>query len=508
MSKNQIFEVDINGLRQLQLGKPKWVIIRELLQNCMDEDITKCNIFLSYKSGKAHITIMDDSPIGFRDLADSYTLFRDTLKRSDVKKRGRYNFGNKQVLCLSDYARIISTKGGFEFDVMAGTRTALRKKREAGSEVYVVVRMSRDEFNTCFTYCNDILVPANISFEVDTEEGTTELQYKAPYKVFQAKLPTEKRVDDYMKTISLETDVHIHKPYEGKAAYIYEMGIPICEIDCQYSIDVQQKVPLSNDRDNVDAKYLKTLYGEVLNQVIDEVKEEESSAGWVRTGFTSDRATTDSRQLVIAKRFGENPLIANPFDKWSIDKATSNNHNLIHRSELSVEERAIIHAEKLMQTSSERYNQGIAEATYPDPTPEQKIVADFAIKIAKEFLDLNVKVSFYDSPRATVRADFNQATSEFRFNVAKFTEEEWVLVLYKPSGIQRGGVDGRFRIKQEMLDLIIHELGHSAGWHYEHAYHDCLTKLGSMLAIKALEDPKFFDVYSYARNAAFQSHQS
>ncbi|MEK6881391.1 MAG: hypothetical protein AABY22_17340, partial [Nanoarchaeota archaeon] len=110
--KNQIFEVDVKGLRQLQEGKPKWFIVRELLQNAMDEDITQCTIYMRYEYGKAYITVEDDSPIGFRDLTDAYTLFKDTYKRTDVKKRGRFNFGEKQVLCLADNARIISTTGG------------------------------------------------------------------------------------------------------------------------------------------------------------------------------------------------------------------------------------------------------------------------------------------------------------------------------------------------------------------------------------------------------------
>ena len=145
--KNQIFEVDIKGLRQLQAGKPKWVIIRELLQNAMDEDITECHIDINYVRGKMKLCITDDSPEGFRDLADMYTLFKDTHKRKDVKKRGRFNFGEKQVLVLATYAKITSTKGGYEFDMVKGIKKKLRRKRAKGSAVYIEVKMSEKEFN-------------------------------------------------------------------------------------------------------------------------------------------------------------------------------------------------------------------------------------------------------------------------------------------------------------------------------------------------------------------------
>ncbi|HBD93672.1 MAG TPA: hypothetical protein DC057_05830, partial [Spirochaetia bacterium] len=161
------------------------------------------------------------------------------------------------------------TTGGIEFNMLKGKRTTLRKKREKGSVVYVVVNMTKDEFNECRDYCLDILVPQNIKINVNAEDYKVKLPYRNPYKTFITKLPTEIKENDKMKIVTRETEVHIHKGLLGP--YVYEMGIPVCEIDCDYSIDVQQKVPLSNDRDKIDTKYLKTLYGEVLNKMINEI---------------------------------------------------------------------------------------------------------------------------------------------------------------------------------------------------------------------------------------------
>ncbi len=506
--KNNIFEVDIKGLRELQQGKPKWFIPRELLQNALDENVKKVIINLIYKQGKAHITVTDDSPIGFRDLADAYTLFKDTYKRTNVNKRGRFNFGEKQVLCLSDYALIITTTGGLEFDVMAGTRKTLRRKRDVGSEVYVVVKMSPQEFEQCCTYCNDILVPEGIQITVTHASNSkfdseSNLLYKEPHKIFRAKLQTEKKEDDRMRTVSLETDVHIHKPEDGKASYIYEMGIPVCEIDCEYSIDVQQKVPLSNDRDNVDAKYLKTIYGEVLNQVYEEIKEEQSSALWVRTGFVSDRATTDARTAVIKERFGDKALIANPKDRRSMDEAISNNFKVIYGGEMNGDEWNVVKQDSLLISTSSMFKTGVADGrmvSNDELTDNQLRVAMFTRLVAKQMLGLTIKVSFYDSPDATVKADFNRESMHLRFNAAHFTSSEWELVAYDINVTRT-----LYRVKQELLDLIIHELGHSAGMHYEHSYHDCITLLGSKLACEALSNPNFFNANYTLHTAAATS---
>lgn len=485
---NKIFEVDVRGLRQLQEGKPKWFIIRELLQNAMDEDIKFCNLKLSYERGKAHITVEDDSPIGFRDLSDAYTLFKDTYKRSDVKKRGRFNFGEKQVLCLSDYARIITTTGGLEFDVLKGERTTLRRKREAGSEVYVVVKMTKDEYNECCTYSNDILVPPGITITLTIGEEKRELFNVTPHKVFTAKLLTELKDNDRMRNVSRDTEVHLH--CKSTTSYIFEMGIPICEIDCDYSIDVQQKVPMSNDRDNVDSKYLKLLYGEVLNQVFSEISKDQSSNIWVRNATTSERVTVDAVKDIVTKRFGEKALIANPMDRRSMDEAISNNFNVIYGSEMSKEEWKQVKDMNLLESTSQMFKTGIAEGRHlsqTEITDEQKKIAEFSKKVAREFLNITISVGFYDSPDATVVADYNSESNKLRFNVAHVDKNLWYLVAAT-------GVNGMNLIQQPMLDLIIHELGHSAGWHYEHAYHDCLTKLGSCLTLKALSDPDWFKI--------------
>ena len=480
-NKNEIFAVDIKGLRQLQEGKPKWFIIRELLQNAMDEDIKTCTIYLEYKRGKAYIVVEDDSPIGFRDLTDIYTLFKETYKRSDVKKRGRFNLGEKQVLCLCEKATIVSTKGGMQFDMIKGERKTLRRKRAVGSEIYIEVKMTKEEYIECVKYCDHILPPDNIKILI-VEDRTTEhqLSYDAPYKIFKAKLPTEIMDGDSMKVVTRETDVHIHRLHHERHKYIYEMGIPVCEIDCDYSIDVQQKVPLSNDRNNVDAKYLKLIYGEVLKYIIDDIVPEQSSQLWVRNGFASDRASTETRKDIIEKRFGEKSLIANPLDKRSMDEAISNGYNVVYGAEMSKEEWGFIREEGLLESTSSKFKTGVAHGKKVEPTQSMQNIALFCKKIAIEFLKINLTVSFFESPGASTKADYESESSHLRFNISHFNKSDW-----EP---ENG------RVKQQMLDLIYHELGHSAGWHYEHSYHECITALASKVTIKALTNPGWFNL--------------
>ena len=166
-------------------------------------------------------------------------------------------------------------------------------------------------------------------------------------------------------------------------------------------------------------------------------------------------------------------------DKRSMDEAISNNFNVVYGSEMSKEEWLTVKNDDLLVSTSSMFKTGIAEGKSVTPNEKQKRIADFSIKVAYEILNLNIKVSFYDSPDATVRADYNNQSNQLRFNVAHISSTLW-------------NSDNNDIIKQEMLDLIIHELGHSEGLHYEHSYHECLTELGSKLTIKAINEPEFF----------------
>lgn len=476
---NNIFEVDVKGLRQLQEGKPKWFIVRELLQNAMDEDVKKINVTLTHSYGYTDISVEDDSPIGFRDIADAYTLFKDTYKRTDATKRGRFNFGEKQVLCMAKCATIETTTGKITFHVDEGVRTKSKEKRAVGSKVWLKVKMTREEFNECCEYATKIKSPAGVEILIDSPLPSSGVLLPATaHKEFSAKLLTELKENDSMRRVSRETTVLL---YREPVTYLYEIGIPVCEIECEYSIDVQQRVPLSNDRDTVDAKYLKTLYGEILNITIDEITPEQSSSLWVRDGFTSDRTSKETRQDVITKRFGEKALIANPMDKRSMDEAISNNFNVVYGSEMSKEEWSAVRNDGLLVSTSSMFKTGIADGRSVPPaelTPDQLKVAAFAKRVAKEMLGIDITVGFYESPDATVKADYSAEGRKLRFNVAHFDSIDWL--------------PANGRVRQDMLDLIIHELGHSAGWHYEHSYHECITKLGAKLTIQALEEPEWF----------------
>jgi len=467
MKSKTWFEVDKNGFAQIQGGKPLAYIPRELTQNAWDENITKCQANLSHAKAKCRLTVTDDSPEGFRDLADGFTLFKDTYKRSDPTKRGRFNLGEKQAIARCTYARIETTKGTVVFDKHG--RHTLRAKREKGSQIEVVFQANKADYDEILSVIKSYLPPKHIRYVVNGEQVPS----REPLKTVSATLMTENNEQGVFKRTSRKTEIHIHSPL-GKA-YLYEMGLPITTIECKYSIDIQQKVPLSVDRETVPEAYLKDVYAEVLNAMANDLQPEESSAVWVRSGSEDDRVQKEALSAVIQKRFGDRVVVANPFDKVSIDDALAHGYRVVHGSEMSHDEWARLKGFDLIQSSSTVFSHEFVSATAYTPNEDMKAVGDLAKKIAKRFLNVTITTTFLSSPQATTLASYDPNSKTLTFNVARLGVD-----FFSPP------------VSEPVIDLLLHELGHQNGLHTEASYHQTITNLAAKLVVTALKEPTFY----------------
>jgi len=465
---NNWFEVSKEGLRELQEGKPKHFIARELIQNCWDEQTRVCQFNAFWNKGIARVTVLDDNPAGFKNLSDAFTLFQKTAKRGDPSKRGRFNIGEKQVLSLCNEAKIKTTKGTIIFD-KTGRRKS-RIKSESGSRITISFKTNKSDFDEMLSVVKKYLVPQNIDFFVNGEK----VSYRKPYKIITATLLTENEVNGIFKRVQRKTDIHILKTDDKPM--LYEMGLPVTNIDCQFDIDVQQKVPLAIDRDTVPVPYLKALFAEVLNATYEDVNSENSSEVWIRQAVGDKRIGREAVKEIVKKRFGDKVVVANPFDPNSIDEAISNKYNVVYGSEMSKEEWENIRRAEAIKSSTDLFGKkGVADWEHYPPTPEMEKVAALAKKIAKRVLGINLKVKFVKSPDTYEAADFGYNT--LTFNVSKLGKKFFDEI-----------------VSEEIIDLILHELGHSAGSHTEMSYHKLLTRMAGQLVMIALNEPDFFKI--------------
>lgn len=463
------FTVSKEGLRELQLGKPKHYVLRELIQNAWDEPIKECRVSIRRDGEYTIIIVEDDSPVGFRDLSHSYTLFGKTYKRKDPEKRGRFNLGEKQAFSICEECLIKTTKGTVIFD-NEGRREASGGTKK-GTIVRVKLKTTQREYEEMIEVVKRYLVPKNIRFMVNGET----IKYIEPDIEFSASLLTEWEKDGVLRANQRKTNVQVFK-VNGQTPLLYEMGLPVTEIDCQFSINVQQRVPLAVDRETVSQSFLKDLYAEVLNHTIDLIEKEKSSDTWIRVGMTDDRVDGQVVRGIVKKRYGDKVCVANPFDKVSVDEAIAHGYNVIRGSEMSKKEWSAVRDAGAIESSSALFGAsgfGGAEIV-KDLTENQKAVKRYAKKIAKRLLGFDLKVVF-------VKAKSNE--------MASFGDKKLSLNLTNlPSNFFNEPVS------EKTTDLIVHELGHYVGMHTEKQYHQLLTKLGAGLVMVALSEPEFFKV--------------
>ena len=475
--KKSVFEVDVAGFGKLLEGKPRYYIFRELFQNAVDENVEFCKVNIRWEGGKIYGSVEDDSPEGFRNMRDAYTLFGDTYKRKDPLKRGKYNLGEKQAiaLCLvsGGEATISTTKGTVHFS--RDGREESEKKRDCGSVVALHFHATKADFEETMEFMQSLIAPDKIVYSLNGEVIPT----RRPVRAFEATLTTEFEMEHDGKTIfrrtQRKTSVSIYIPDPGKPAFLYELGIPVCPIECRFSVDVQQKVPLNTDRDAVPEAYLKDLYAEVLNHTVSMLKDEDISASWVHTASEDDRVNRDALQAVIEKRYGDKVLVATPGDPQSVDEALSNGYRVIFGSELSKDEWANFKKFNSISSTSEKFGTGTGRVDEEyTPTESMKRVGVLAKKIAKEVFNISISVAFVNMPFGNPRAaEFGSLC--LTFNVRKLGVN-WFANPIHP----------------RVLSLLYHEIAHYKGMHTESSYLDAIAEIGGKMTEKALTDPDFF----------------
>ncbi len=373
--------------------------------------------------------------------------------------------GEKQIIVLCEKAVIETTKGTLIFD--SSGRYQKKKGREAGSMVQLILKMSREEYDEMIQVARLYLVPKGITYMINGET----IPYREPHKTFEATLPTEVENNGIFRKTERKTIIHVHNLSEN--AWLFEMGLPICEIEGKYSFNVQQKVPLSIDRDTIPQSFLEKLFGEALNVLHDEIKPEESSESWICVGAGSDRIKSETTKSIITKRYGQKVLIATPNQPLSNDDAIANGFRIVHGSELSKKEWKNVRKADAMKSSSDLFPHNGIRGEDVEPTPNMLIFKNLAKRIAKEVFNIDIVVLF--KKWIGVKAQYGNRT--FTVNVEALGED-----FFKPDPTI------------EMLDLIIHELGHEKGMHTEHSYHEALTLIGATMTMKALKKPEFFEV--------------
>ena len=131
------FAISTQGMRELHVARPPWMLVKELIQNAWDEapEATVCRVRVKpeVRPGVAQVVVEDDGP-GFADIADAFTLMKPTPKRMDPTRRGRFNIGEKEVVSVALEAEIRTVGWTVTFPPSGG-REVKPNRRQRGTVV-------------------------------------------------------------------------------------------------------------------------------------------------------------------------------------------------------------------------------------------------------------------------------------------------------------------------------------------------------------------------------------
>lgn len=459
---------DKEGLKALNADKPKSFVVRELVQNAFDESgVTFVEVTLTPVPRTAKVVLMveDDAPEGFYDLRHAYTLFADTRKRVDPEMRGQFNLGEKQVLSLCDEAVISTTTGTVTFNKDGTREEDPSSTRSAGSVFSATLPMTRAELQEVEETIRTFLPPKGVVLRFNQEP----IEYREPEHVIEATLQTVYAdKEGVMRRTTRKTKVEILDPEDDDVPTLYEMGLPVCETGDKYHYNVLQRVPLSTDRDTVSEAFMQDLRAEVLNEVVDELDEEECAEAWVQEAIQDERVHGAAVSHVVTKQHGTRAFVPTPGDPEATERAIDAGYHVVSANAYSKAAWANIR-DKTAALPAATVVGGATQVVSGKVVPfeewadSMKRVARLAKYIAKQCLGISIEVRYFKAKKVTALAQYGART--ISFNRSHLSAKFFVPVA-----------------SEEQIDLIVHELGHEYGGHYDMVYHEALTKMAAKLA--------------------------
>jgi hypothetical protein len=470
----------------------------ELYQNVMDTNATECRITINKLPNRpvCELSVTDNDPTGFTDLAHAWTVFAPSLKKTDPTKAGRFNLGEKMVLAFCKEAKISTTKGTVVFN-SEGRQDYPRRKRECGTEFWAIIDCTQDRYEQFMDYMNKLIVRPGLELYVNDKKITSRKYFHS----FSAKVPTEIAGDDGVLRKSVRLcEIEIYEALDGEVPSLYEMGIPVVDTGDKWHYNIKQKVPLNVDRDNVTPAFLREVRTIVFNEMHTKITNEDTTATWVNEASDDGRCSSDAAETFRIKKYGNKSVAFDPTNPEANAEAVSHGYTVIPSRGLSSGQRENLYKAGTLKTSSTAFPTAGKGAYSDDPnakpvdfipesewTDGMKKIYDYTNGVALRILgkEINVrfvKVSNFAHGRwlACYGRGHVLGDSEFHYNI--FTlGKKWF--------------DSGATIKVD--SLILHELAHEyESNHLSKEYYDACTDLGAKLKKAALKEPEWFNQFS------------
>ena len=497
------FEVDKAGLAALLEKRGRAWAVCELIQNAWDQDVSNVEVTVERIDARTYtLSVVDDDPNGWQDITHAFTLFAPSAKKADPTKRGRFNLGEKLVLALCSEAEIVSVNSAVRFD--AKGRHTLRRRRESGSEFRGTLRMTLADLHEVEQTLRSLLPPRHIrtSVRIRTLSGTRgrafrsrsnardgadfTLERRNAKRFTAATLPTVIEGDGgALRRTRRKARVELVEPREGETPHLYEMGIPVVELDGgdRWHINVLQKVPLNLDRDNVTPAYLREVRVIAMNCTHDLLSGEEMKEGWVSDATGDERCLPTAVESMVRGRYGDKCVAHAPGDPESNARAVAAGYTVVPGGSMTkgqwanVKENEVVLPASQVTPSPKPYStdpnaKPVDCIPYADWSDDQKLMVDFAKALHSALIPEHAQ-----SLRVRIVNTSNGFSACYAPGALDLNLRRLGHLWFRPLALSG------------WIELLIHEFAHYyESNHLSSLYYDALCRMGARLAKELCKD--------------------
>lgn len=319
------FEIDPAGLAMILERRGRGWIVGELVANGFDAGATSVQVHAEPVAGRplVKLTVTDDSPEGWADLSDAYTIFAKSRRGGDAEKRGRFGLGEKMVIAACESARIETMTGTVSFDDTGRHNDG--RKRTLGTQFVGMVRMTRDELADLETAAMRMIPPAGVRLTFNDSEVTR----PEVLATFAAKLPTVAAGEDGALRHSSRVATVEAFASDG-AGEALELGVPVAVLDCPWRLNVLQKIPLGMERDTLTDGFRKSLTVAALNALGHTVTPEQAAEPWASEAVSDGRVKPEAVAAIVRGRFGDRAVSATVGDPLANAQAEAMGYTVVH----------------------------------------------------------------------------------------------------------------------------------------------------------------------------------
>jgi hypothetical protein len=472
---NSWFDIDNAGWKRMNAGRPPYELVKELIQNVLDESFNTVNINYEFKDNIFNLCIEDDIEGGFANSSLITTVFM-TSKEDSHLKRGRKGRGLKEFLSVCKTA-VVETVGKTVEFCSDGTRKEYGNSRTVGTKISCSI-IEEGWNQEAVIAINDFLKRVIVySGKIFINGKLIKDRVKIAERL-SCYLTTQKIKDGVQKDVADYAAISIYDK-NGKDGWIYEMGIPVCNTDIPYDIDIHQRIPLNDNRNEVSKIYLTDTKKYIVKALINKL-EKKDYLGWALETLWSYWGYTIEERSTILSKFANNKTLIKSKSKIINDKAKQKGFELIDIS---------VYNEKLRDfledgiSTADKTISDIEKNTKEidvEPTETEFEFISKLEELIKKAIGKDIKIRIMEKPKDIVSGNTTLAIHTFCGNDT--------VIKYNRLGLSKKVFENPYG--EKALDILIHELGHEDSSEHETDFCNSVTKYAGKIMSYLLNNKK------------------